>query len=830
MPLNITQEFLQELHQQTKDIPKLQYLSIRIPVYNTNAIMGLHKYFKDIATFDADQAGNPNQTYQYKNIKLLVMPESRYGVERSSISFYAKFEGASSAYRILDTVYRNNNFTVGGFRLPFSYLGFATAKAMLDDAYRPDVARYASSSEQRTINGFFNDDPDVETQSTVVRRNARIHELAVIDIMKALYDTTIFTYKRIGEFVHKNHHFNTFTAFDTYYARYHPKAYTIRQLGNLNGFIPELGSLQINLLATNDRDYENNDSQLIMSSNNSSFSFTSYKMFKENKDMHSFVNDKLYDLIVRLPYNIMFNPLDVITKPTNNVEYFSKAIPDINFFYILNDKYIDLRSAVIPSFKDEFVGELKKLHDNYFNDRRLMMDSFTHHYDTSHIFSFLGNEDREKVYGNVDNFYTRTSKPELRYAVDSTVITPHYIELFDLTYYNHIKPHITKNNSCAMCKSRENVLDTSLIADDVLYSRDMITPLFKKPQPQSNMFVGHSGHTICENCKLQYNHQMQRYNGFFDRDDCFIGPDSVDEAIDREIYRIHSYDYRPNDMLFVRQDDELETELHLGIELEIDDPDYREDGYYDDEEDEYVDDSGGSASLNPDEAASMFINTLSKGLPTSYAMTDGSLHYGFEIATVPATLKAHLDSQYFDYAKAFDKVIKANYRSHETRTCGIHVHMDRSFFGSRRSEQLYRAAIMAYILERNWVDVSRFSRRKIHNLEQWAKKKNLESFISHMDSVERAGDKFLVEYDGDKYVMLNTLHRNSFELRIFRGTLNLITYKATLQFVDNLARLAKSVDVAKAQQITFKDIVNYNPHPELVTYVNTRFGENYLGE
>jgi hypothetical protein len=126
--------------------------------------------------------------------------------------------------------------------------------------------------------------------------------------------------------------------------------------------------------------------------------------------------------------------------------------------------------------------------------------------------------------------------------------------------------------------------------------------------------------------------------------------------------------------------------------------------------------------------------------------------------------------------------------------------------------------------------VSRFSRRKIHNLEQWAKKKNLESFITHLDSVERAADKFLVEYDNDKYVMLNTLHRNSFELRIFRGTLNLMTYKATLQFVDNLARLAKTVDVAKAQQITFKDIIDFNPHPELVAYVTERFGENYLGE
>jgi hypothetical protein len=832
MSFNITKKFLQELHQQTKDIPKLQHIGIRIPIYNTKQINELRDYFKDVATYeDSQDSSIANQEYKYENIKLTVISHSQYSVDRSDVSFYAKFEGSSTPYRLLENIYRGSNFTVGGLSLPFSPLGFATAKALLDESLIGEVKKYANPSELRTIEGFFeNSLSAVSSRASRVRENARVNELAVIDIYQAFYNTTQSLYQSIGNFVRGNHYFNTFTPFDTYYAKYHPKAYTIRQLSNICAFIPEVGRLRPNIFKINTRDYDNNDSQRIMSGIDSSFYFLHTSVFNNNEDMLYGINDKLLDIIVRLPYNLMLNSLDVITQPTNNVEYFSKAIPDINLFYVLRDKYIDLRSAVIPSFKDDFVNELKQLHDNHNTSRKLYIDYITHHYDTTNLYTSLDSADITLLYGNVDNYVLKTAKPELRYAIDDKVMDGRYFDLFEITYLNQIKPLITRNDKCSMCSSRKNTLDASLIPDDVVYNREMITKIFKNPETKVNNFVGFNGHSICEHCKYNYDIQFRLYNGFFDSNDCFIGPDSVDTANDSHIYRIHDYNYRPNDMLFVRQNDELDTELHLGVELEMDDPDYNEDGYYDDEEDEYVDSSSGSAELETERAASMFINTLSKGRETSYAMRDGSLSCGFEIATVPATLKAHLDDTLFNYKEAFNKTIRAGYRSHETRTCGLHVHMDRSFFGTRRSEQLYRAAIMAYILERNWVSVSRFSRRQIHNLEQWAKKKNLESFISHMDSVERAGDKFLVEYDNDKYVMLNTLHRNSFELRIFRGTLNLMTYKATLQFVDNLARLAKTVDVAKAQQITFKDIIDFNPHPELVAYVTERFGENYLGE
>jgi hypothetical protein len=59
-------------------------------------------------------------------------------------------------------------------------------------------------------------------------------------------------------------------------------------------------------------------------------------------------------------------------------------------------------------------------------------------------------------------------------------------------------------------------------------------------------------------------------------------------------------------------------------------------------------------------------------------------------------------------------------------------------------------------------------------------------------------------------------------LRIFRGTLNINTFKATLQFVDNLARLVKKTTLTRLTSLTFDDIINFKKYPELTAYWNLR--------
>ena len=255
---------------------------------------------------------------------------------------------------------------------------------------------------------------------------------------------------------------------------------------------------------------------------------------------------------------------------------------------------------------------------------------------------------------------------------------------------------------------------------------------------------------------------------------------------------IEDYDYEPNVDFFGDYDD-----LHLGVELEVD--------------------NGGEEHYN----ASVVAGIL--GYKHAYFMHDGSLSDGFEIATHPMTLDYHMSLEQ-RYRDAFGVLTSMGYKSHNTSTCGMHIHFDRRFLGRDSRTRALKASYVAIIMERNWEKFVKFSRRRYDRVEQWSNKLDLVKDIYADDTDDDARSKFADKYgNGDKYVALNTAHSYSYELRIFRGTLKPETYLATLQFVDNLVRVAKECpSLAKAQQITFADIINYNPHKHLVDYITSR--------
>lgn len=262
-------------------------------------------------------------------------------------------------------------------------------------------------------------------------------------------------------------------------------------------------------------------------------------------------------------------------------------------------------------------------------------------------------------------------------------------------------------------------------------------------------------------------------------------------------FELNSYTYTP-DIRFIEGDDMDKTKLYMGLEWEVDE--------------------GGEQNAK----AVAICSALTGNKDYAYTMTDGSLNNGIEIATMPATLDAHLNTFNWDMACAVAGAV--GYRAHDTRSAGIHIHINRNFFSDDKKLQLYRGSLMALVMERNWDSFVKFSRRRYDRLDQWAKKKRLvenlpESFAT--SSTEIMINKFRDQYDGDKYVALNMQHRNTFELRIFRSSLKPDTIKATLQFVYNLAYWCKHNGLIKAQTVTMQDIIDYKPHPELTEYWNT---------
>ncbi len=266
---------------------------------------------------------------------------------------------------------------------------------------------------------------------------------------------------------------------------------------------------------------------------------------------------------------------------------------------------------------------------------------------------------------------------------------------------------------------------------------------------------------------------------------------------------VHEHDFKPNRFKFSYTQADVDAVdvdnprmLYLGTEIEIDGFDRR------------------------DDYASAIINTMTKGKRLAYAMRDGSLNDGFEIGVMPATLDYHMHEM--DYANGFDTAVRIGFRAHETETCGLHVHINRSFLGDTKTEQNYRSALMALILERNWDDVVKFARRDYSHIERWADKQDLGADVYQTDTHEQLGNKMKRKYGKDKYVAINMQHNQSVEIRIFRGTLKVDTYLATLQFVSNLAHYVMQADLSSAQRTTLQDIFNFKQYHELATYAVER--------
>jgi len=277
-----------------------------------------------------------------------------------------------------------------------------------------------------------------------------------------------------------------------------------------------------------------------------------------------------------------------------------------------------------------------------------------------------------------------------------------------------------------------------------------------------------------------------------------------DEEYNSNSYRyfgVNNYNFQPD---FVFGDKEIESvedadpsnKLYLGVEIEMD--------------------HAGTCS----DRSRLISSAMTKNKPLVYAMSDGSLDDGIEIATMPLTLKAHKEMMH--YEKAFKTAVALGYRAHDTSSCGIHVHMDRDFFGGNKKTSLYKASLLALVMERLWEDFVKFSRRKYNRLDQWAKKKDFSDNITHDSSEADLRDEFVDKYDSDRYVAFNITNAKTYELRIFRGTLKYKSFMATLEFVHNLAYWVKDHTLTDAQQVDFKTIVEYIDQDYLMNYCEER--------
>ena len=184
---------------------------------------------------------------------------------------------------------------------------------------------------------------------------------------------------------------------------------------------------------------------------------------------------------------------------------------------------------------------------------------------------------------------------------------------------------------------------------------------------------------------------------------------------------------------------------------------------------------------------------------------DGSLNKGWENISQPASLNYHL-SIIDKYTWMFNVLKEQGLKSHDTNTCGFHVHLDRKYFG--KSEDTAIAKLL-YIFEKFRPELMRFSRRTESEAESWAQKRKCNGINKSWIKKTVKDSKHYCDHS-ERYYAVNLTNADTVEIRLWKGTLNIETFEATLRFTARLAELCKTVSAVELARMSFEDLLGSN--------------------
>jgi len=276
--------------------------------------------------------------------------------------------------------------------------------------------------------------------------------------------------------------------------------------------------------------------------------------------------------------------------------------------------------------------------------------------------------------------------------------------------------------------------------------------------PKDSMSLGH-GDLYCSQCFSERFFICERCGGSValedarELDDCFYCESCYREETDK---CIHSYNYVPTfNFRSAPEEKDPEKILFFGFELELEN-----------KKKDYLTEKGAEAVAD-------------RGF--LYCKNDGSLSDGFEVVSHPFSwnwLNVPGNRSRFNGIWGLPKM---GFRSYDTSTCGIHVHMSVTAFSNFH---LYKFLNFIY---RNSDFIGDISQRKdMDSLERYARLEYLEpSQITQVAKNKR--DPF-----GERYVAANMTHKDTVELRFFRGTLNEKSFWKNIEFCKALYDFTKS--------------------------------------
>lgn len=297
--------------------------------------------------------------------------------------------------------------------------------------------------------------------------------------------------------------------------------------------------------------------------------------------------------------------------------------------------------------------------------------------------------------------------------------------------------------------------------------------------------------TLCYHCYNNHYTRCEECDSIIHNDDAYEYDDGY---FCRECYQnirrnasIHEYGYKPEPIFYG------DSNRYFGVELEIDGAG-KDDGY----------------AEEPLDIANMRDDHI-------YIKTDGSLDDGMEIVTHPMSFEYHKD---FCWEDIMHHAVRLDYRSHQTSTCGLHVHVNRDSLGKNREEQDEVISRILYFVEHHWNEMLKFSRRSEYTMNRWAARYGYEN------SPKAIMDKAKKNYG--RYVAVNLCNYHTIEFRLFRGTLKYNTLIATLELVNKICETAIIMNDDEIAKLSWSEFVTGITEPELIQYLKER--QLYINE
>jgi hypothetical protein len=270
--------------------------------------------------------------------------------------------------------------------------------------------------------------------------------------------------------------------------------------------------------------------------------------------------------------------------------------------------------------------------------------------------------------------------------------------------------------------------------------------------------------------------------------------DDEDESL------IHSYSYRPSPYFFG------EGKYHFGFELEVE---ARRNNRYD--------------------GASIVQNALGG---RAYLKDDGSISDGFEIVTHPHTLENY--HKEFNWS-VLERLQSDGYRSWNTTTCGLHVHVSRTAFGDGNPWSYnVRGADRSRLLLKRQSHELRFMKLIYDNqrqVERIAGRSN-NSYATFQDKGNLVRKVKMGYQTSGRYSAINTENDDTIEIRVFKGSLRKERVLSAIEFVHACVEYTRDIKVTSKNHalswLKFTGYVANNAelYPNLVTIMSESFAND----